>query len=112
MKKIFISLVFWVILFTGKVSADILGYVHEYTVDLYYGNGVKADARNSSYHDWQIRTIKMKIAYPSLKQALKYGETKLAYNASYTKPVELELDNSSVGKSIFIYNSLSLKLLF
>jgi len=112
MKKIFISLVFWVILFTGKVSADILGYVHEYTVDLYYANGVLADSKKVSEQEWDDRTRELQIKYPSLKQALKYGEAKLAYNASYTKPVELELDNSSVGKSIFIYNSLSLKLLF
>lgn len=79
MKKIFLLLLF-IGLFQSKVSAD---YIHEYTVDLYYANGVKADARNSAYRSWQIKSIQLKVKYPSLKQALKYGEAKLSYNASY-----------------------------
>lgn len=64
----------------SKLSAD---YIHEYTLDLYYANGVKSDARNSTYRCWQIKSIQLKAKYPSLKQALKFGKAKLSYNASY-----------------------------
>lgn len=64
----------------SKLSAD---YIHEYTIDLYYANGVKANARNSVSEDWTYRSNDLKAKYPSLNQALKYGEAKLSYNASY-----------------------------
>lgn len=79
MKKIFLLLLF-IGLFQSKLSAD---YIHEYSIDLYYANGVKANARNSASEDWTYRSNDLKAKYSSLKQALKYGEAKLSYNASY-----------------------------
>ena len=78
MRQIWKVLIFGLLL--SRVHAD---YIHEYTVDLYYANGVSADAKNISYRKWQIYSVQLKSKYPSLKQALKYGEAKLAYNASY-----------------------------
>lgn len=79
MKKIFLLLLF-IGLFQSKLSAD---YIHEYSIDLYYANGVLASEEETSELNWLLETKKLKQQYPSLKQALKYGEAKLSYNASY-----------------------------
>ncbi len=83
MRKLFFPLFFLFIVFSSSLQANGARFVHEWAVDLYYANGALADDRKSSYRDWQIRTIKLKQKYPSLKKALRYGEAKLAYNASY-----------------------------
>ncbi len=83
MKKFIVIHLFFVTVLLSTLQADGARFVHEWAVDLYYANGALADDRKSSYRDWQIRTIKLKQKYPSLKKALRYGEAKLAYNASY-----------------------------
>lgn len=65
------------------MQADSARFVHEWAVDLYYANGVLADARKSELQDWTDRADDLKAKYPSLKKALRSGEAKLAYNASY-----------------------------
>ena len=61
MKKFLIALSFLTTVFIQSSVADIPGFVHEYTVDLYYANGVLGDARNSEYRSWQIRSIKLRL---------------------------------------------------
>ena len=63
--------------------ADTPGNIHEYTIDLYYANGVLAGEEEMARFDWTHRVNDMKFTYPLLKKALKYGEAKLAYNVSY-----------------------------
>jgi len=93
MKKLLISLFFLILFFTNHSLADAPGSIHEYTVDLYYANGVLASEEKIAEFDWLKISTKLKVKYPSLKQALKYGEAKLAYNASYLRSFPL----SSVG---------------
>ena len=83
MKKLFIALLFMVVSFSASLQANNARLVHEWTIDLYYANGVLASAENESLESWVKRTDKLKSKYPSLRQALKYGEAKLSYNASY-----------------------------
>jgi len=83
MKKLLISLSLLIIFFTSNSIANALGSIHEYTVDLYYANGVLASDEQEAKYLWMIRVKELRKTNPSLKQALKYGEAKLAYNASY-----------------------------
>jgi len=85
MKKFLIALSLLTTVFIQSSVADIPGFVHEYTVDLYYANGVLGDARKSELQDWTDRADDLKAKYPSLRKALKFGEAKLAYNASYLR---------------------------
>jgi len=80
MKKFLIASLIVTIAFSSHLQARL---VHEWTVDLYYANGVLADARNSERENWTYRSNDMQAKYPSLKKALKFGEAKLSYNASY-----------------------------
>ena len=83
MKKLLFLPLFLFIVFSSSLQADNARLVHEWTVDLYYANGVNADARNTERGNWARRTDSLKLKYPSLKQALRFGEAKLSYNASY-----------------------------
>ncbi len=83
MKKLFFLPLFLFIVFSSLVQAGNARLVHEWTVDLYYANGVLADARNSEKENWTYRSNDLQAKYPSLKQALRFGEAKLSYNASY-----------------------------
>ena len=74
MKKFLIALSFLTTVFIQNVVADIPGFVHEYTVDLYYANGVLGDARKSELQDWTDRADDLKAKYPSLRKALKFGK--------------------------------------
>ncbi len=72
MKKLLLSLFLMTGLFTNISVADTLGNIHEYTIDLYYANGVKASSRKKGYENWKIYTKRFKRNSSSLKQALKY----------------------------------------
>ena len=83
MKKLLLLPLIWIAVFSPSLQAESARLVHEWTVDLYYANGVLADARNSEKENWTYRSNDMQAKYPSLKQALRSGEAKPAYNASY-----------------------------
>ncbi len=83
MKKLLLLSLFLVVLFSSLLQADSARWVHEWTVDLYYANGVLADEQKLEKFDWKRRTKLLKQKHPSLNQALRFGEAKLAYNASY-----------------------------
>ncbi len=83
MKKLLISLFLFIVLFTSNSVANTPESIHEYTVDLYYANGVLASSQEESKATWDDYSRELRQKYPSLKQALKHGEAKLAYNASY-----------------------------
>ena len=83
MKKLLFLPLFLFIVFSSSLQAGNARLVHECTVDLYYANGVLADEQKLEKFDWKRRMKLLKQKYPSLKQALRFGEAKLAYNASY-----------------------------
>ncbi len=83
MKKFIIAYLFFMTVLISVMQAGNARLVHEWTVDLYYANGVLADEQKLEKFDWKRRTKLLKQEYPSLKQALRFGEAKLAYNASY-----------------------------
>jgi hypothetical protein len=74
---------FLVLVFTSNSVAEAPGNIHEYTVDLYYANGVLAIDEEEAKYLWMKRVKGLRNANLSLKKALRYGEAKLAYNASY-----------------------------
>ena len=72
MKKFLIVLSLLTTAFVQNAVADIPGFVHEYTVDLYYANGVLADEQKLEKFDWMKRAKRLKVKYPSLRKALKF----------------------------------------
>jgi len=59
--------------------------VHEYSIDLYYANGVLAKDQETLSFFWLTKSKELKSQNPTLRQALKFGEAKLAYNESHLR---------------------------
>ena len=83
MKKLFLISLIVFVAFSSLLQASSARLVHEWTIDLYYANGVLASSEQSSKATWDDYSRELKSKYPSLRQALKFGEAKLSYNASY-----------------------------
>ena len=66
MKKLLIFLSLLLVFLTSNSAANTTGNIHEYTVDLYYANGVKASSRKKGYENWKIYTKRFKKNSPSL----------------------------------------------